>query len=316
MEVSMSGRKFGFPGSVIRELEECNALLDDVPALHQRMDTEGYLHVRELIPRATVLAARRVILERLHAQGVLKPDAPLMDGIVNPDVSDEDRAARHSPAIAEILRHRDVRAVLESAEIRGFFDRYFGEPTLVLDLKIIRAHTRGWSTGIHYDVVYMGRGTRRLSTCWIPLGDIPLEQGPLALSAGSNSLPGFSRLRETYGAYDVDETIMRGAQGSFPGWFSLDMGEVAEQFGGQWRTANYRAGDILAFTIHTMHCGLDNSTDRYRLSADVRYQPHAEPVDERWMGEHAPGNTAAHQLHRNEVEAQTTLEAARREWGV
>lgn len=312
MEVSMSGKAFGFPGSVVRELEECNALLDDVPALHHRMDTEGYLFVRELIPRATVLAARRVILERLHAEGRLQPEAPLMDGIANPDAGN----AGASTAIEESLRHRDVRAVLEGEEIRGFFDRYFGEPTLVLDLKIIRAHTRGRSTGIHYDVVYMGRGTRRLCTCWIPLGDIPLEQGPLALCGGSNSLPGFSRLRETYGRHDVDKTIMRGAQGSFPGWFSLDLREVAERFGGRWRTANYRAGDIVALTIYTMHCGLDNTTDRYRLSADIRYQPQSEPVDQRWMGEHAPGNTEAHQLHRNEIEAQTTLEAARREWGV
>ena len=40
-------------------------------------------------------------------------------------------------------------------------------------------------TGAHYDVVYMGRGTPRLYTSWTPIGDAPLEDGPLADSGGA-----------------------------------------------------------------------------------------------------------------------------------
>ena len=311
MKVSMNGQWFDFPGQVVGELEECNALLDDIPILRKRMDTEGYLFARGLIPRDKVLEARRTILKRMQAEGRLKPGRPLMDAIVDPDGGNVGRSK-----INESLRHEKVRAVLEGEEILHFFDRYFSEPTFVLDLKILRVQTTGRSTGIHYDVVYMGRGSKHLCTCWIPLGDIPVEQGPLALCAGSNSLPGFAKLRETYGQYDVDRTKMRGAKGSFPGWFSLDLLETSEKFGGQWRTASYRAGDIIVFTIYTMHCGLDNNTDRYRLSADIRYQPQSQPVDKRWMGEHAPGNTEAHQLNRGEIEAETTLEEAKKEWGI
>ena len=312
MELSMNGLAFDFPGPVVDELEECNSMLGDVPALRERVESEGYLFIRELIPRTKVLEARRIVLESLQREGLLKPQTEIMNGIVNPEAIGKGK----SDAIAECLQHEKVRAVLNGEEIHAFFDRYFSEPTFVLDLKIIRVQRPGVSTGIHYDVVYMGRGTRRLCSCWIPLGDIAVEQGPLALCAGSNSLPGFAKLRETYGHYDVDGTLMRGANGSFSGWFSFDLSEISERFGGRWRTANYRAGDILVFTPLTMHCGLDNNSDRFRLSSDIRCQPLSEPADPRWIGEHALGNTAAHQLARNEIEAETTLEDARKEWGV
>ena len=49
-------------------------------------------------------------------------------------------------------------------------------------------------------------------------------------------------------------------------------------------TADFAAGDVGTFPIHTIHLGLDNTTDRLRLSVDCRYQPAAEPADPRWVG--------------------------------
>jgi ectoine hydroxylase-related dioxygenase (phytanoyl-CoA dioxygenase family) len=46
-------------------------------------------------------------------------------------------------------------------------------------------------------------------------------------------------------------------------------------------------GDVLVFTMRTVHAGTDNGTNLLRLSTDTRYQRADEPVDERWMrGEH------------------------------
>ena len=56
----------------------------------------------------------------------------------------------------------------------------------------------------------MGRGTDKLVTCWIPLEDVTFEVGGLCVVEGSSSLPGYARMRETYGSrFDVhygDET--------------------------------------------------------------------------------------------------------------
>jgi hypothetical protein len=59
-------------------------------------------------------------------------------------------------------------------------------------------------------------------------------------------------------------------------------------------TRDYRAGDLLVFTMHTAHLGLDNNTsDRFRLSSDSRYQPASEPADPRWVGTDPAGHGAA-----------------------
>jgi ectoine hydroxylase-related dioxygenase (phytanoyl-CoA dioxygenase family) len=50
-------------------------------------------------------------------------------------------------------------------------------------------------------------------------------------------------------------------------------------------TADYRMGDVLIFSIKTVHASLDNGSDRIRLSSDTRYQRADEPADERWIGE-------------------------------
>ncbi|NKB67942.1 MAG: hypothetical protein GKR89_12850 [Candidatus Latescibacteria bacterium] len=50
-----------------------------------------------------------------------------------------------------------------------------------------------------------------------------------------------------------------------------------------------RSGDLLIFTMYTMHIGNDNQTNRLRISTDTRYQPAGDAIDERWVGA-VPGN--------------------------
>jgi len=49
-------------------------------------------------------------------------------------------------------------------------------------------------------------------------------------------------------------------------------------------------GDVLTFGMYTLHCSLDNHSDRVRLSADSRYQLASEPADHRWTGEEPPAH--------------------------
>ena len=45
----------------------------------------------------------------------------------------------------------------------------------------------------------MGRGTvDGLFTVWMPLGDVKVEHGALAICDGSNILPSYGRIRQTY----------------------------------------------------------------------------------------------------------------------
>ena len=48
--------------------------------------------------------------------------------------------------------------------------------------------------------------------------------------------------------------------------------------GSRWMTANYRAGDVVLFTMKTLHGGLRNETpSTLRLSCDLRFQPASDP---------------------------------------
>jgi ectoine hydroxylase-related dioxygenase (phytanoyl-CoA dioxygenase family) len=120
---------------------------------------------------------------------------------------------------------------------------------------------------------------------------------------GSHNLPGFAKMRETYGQMDVDRDRVTG-------WFTNDPLEITQKFGGQWQTANMRAGDVIIITMFTLHGSTNNTTNRWRLSCDTRFQPAADPADERWVGE----NPKAHYAwHSGETKP---MDVARAEWGV
>ena len=53
-------------------------------------------------------------------------------------------------------------------------------------------------------------------------------------------------------------------------------------FGGKWKTATFEPGDVLIFTLHTLHMSTTNLTDKVRISCDVRWQPKSEPTDKRF----------------------------------
>jgi len=69
------------------------------------------------------------------------------------------------------------------------------------------------------------------------------------------------------------------------GWFTSDPLELsALDAGSQWQTADFGPGDLVIFGMRTLHMSTANQTDRVRLSCDVRWQPAAHAVDERYVG--------------------------------
>jgi len=273
----------------------------DGSALRQSFARDGYLLARNLIPRECIMAARRVVLNYMAAQGQMEASSKPDDGLMKPGASGDYLGGRQ-----ELTHHPDFSAMSDAPELFSFFDRLFDEPSMTFDYKWLRAVGAGEPTPSHYDVVFMGRGTvRKLFTCWVALGDIDLHEGPLAILCGSDSLPSYHKVRETYGRADVDRD-------SIASHFSYDPLEITSKYGGHWRTTNFKAGDCLIFGMHTMHASLKNESRRMRVSADLRFQPRSEPIDERWIGATPKGNYhwAVH------PEQRVPVEVSRREWGV
>ena len=74
-----------------------------------------------------------------------------------------------------------------------------------------------------------------------------MEMGTVAVCEGSHRLPAFEKFRATYGRLDTEPE--EGFQGT--GWFTEDPAEISRKFGGQWRSNDFKAGDILIFGMQS-----------------------------------------------------------------
>jgi hypothetical protein len=296
MKLQMGSQELELPGKYLDYLNDSTECLNDADAMRARMADDGYLLLRGVLDKDLVLEARRQMLELLAEEGQLDPSFPIMDGVRNSDSQGGfrggDKKLTDVPAFVELVR---------SGNLIRFWETFLGGEVLPFDFRWLRVVPPGSFTGAHYDVVYMGRGTLNLYTTWTPLGDVPFEQGPLAMLEGSHR---FEQVKETYGKMDVDRDHVQG-------WFSNDPHELIDKYGGQWKTAEFEVGDILVFGMFTMHASFKNTSNCFRLSSDTRYQLAADNVDERWIGQ----NPIAH-YGWNNPEKNVSMEEMRDKWGV
>ena len=270
------------------ELRESNDLLNDMPALRERMAEDGYLLLRDYLDQEWVMDARRSVLEVLDEHEMIDENHSLMEARAARSDNGKFRSAIGSHAALGKLPA--VRKLVHSGRMIDFYAAFLGGEVRSFDFIWMRVMGPGRSSAPHYDIVYMGRGTTNLYTSWAPLGDAPLSDAALMVLENSHRL---EQVRATYGQMDVDKKSNWKKTG---GSYGKDPTAIQKELGCRWLTTDYRAGDLLVFSMYTMHCSLDNRSDRIRLSSDTRYQLASEPVDERWIGE----NPIAHSVREEE----------------
>jgi ectoine hydroxylase-related dioxygenase (phytanoyl-CoA dioxygenase family) len=295
MKLTVGQRELDYPGPYLDTLRDATGLKGDPDALRSRLEEDGYLLVRGLLDVDLVREARRQIVEVMAEKGMLDPARDPMDAVKAPE-----GGGGFFGGTNELTTRPAFQQLVTSGEVMGFLEALRGGPIATYDYKWLRVVGPGDFTGAHYDIVYMGRGTPNVCTCWIPIGDVPFELGPLALLVGSHR---FEKIKETYGKMDVDRD-------NVSGWFTADPVEMVDRYGGKWGTAEFKAGDVLIFGMYTMHGSVVNTSDRYRISSDTRYQLASEPLDERWVGRKPKGHYAWMKT------PATSMEEARAKWGV
>ncbi len=267
-------------------LQDSLDILHDGAALRQRMADNGYLYLPGILDIDKVLDARRSVMEKMDAEGLLHPGYPIMDGVAKPAkvFSFRPDLATGNPAVERLLY---------TSEMMAFFTRFLGGPVRHFDYTWMRAKAPGPNTATHphCDIVYMSRGTHNLYTAWTPLGDVSYELGGLMVQEGSHRR---ADVLGDYWKFDVDTyCVGREVNNDGRSWawdttggaFTLDAFHARDQLDGRWLTTEYQAGDLLVFCMTLLHASMDNQTDRIRLSTDSRYQLASEAVDERWIGE-------------------------------
>lgn len=301
MKVKFCKTEVEYPSDQLGELRDSGDLLHDIDAIRERLKQDGYLLLRNFIERETVLNAREAIVNHLADKSALVEGEPLLEAVMPRTGKEVIMTGQNA-----ITHHPSSLAVFENKRLFDFFRLLFESDAITYDYKWLRAVGNENFTGCHYDVVYMGRGSQNVHTVWIPLGDIPVKQGTLAMCEGSHNLESFTRLRNTYGGIDVDRDLIS------EGWFTSDPYEITEKFGGRWLTTAFNAGDVLIFGLYTLHASTTNLTDKFRISCDIRFQPAGEKIDERWAGQKPMG----HYAWGKDQDKERPITDLRKEWGI
>lgn len=272
------------PGDLLGSLRDSTNIRSDGVELSRQLADDGYLFLRGVVDRDDVISAREEVFGRLVEVGEIRE--PAIDGIATGD----SRRRECQPDLGAFWRSvnegRALRHVSHGTQIKSLMDTVFGEAALPHDYMFLRPGTVGRSTHLHYDYPFFARGSDRILTVWLALGEIPVTDGPLMVLEGSHR---FSDLIEPIRKIDYESNESPQVQ------MTGDTVEFARQRNARLLTAVFQPGDVVVFSMLTMHGTLDNHSDegRVRLSCDVRWQPLADPVDPRYCGSNPTGTTGA-----------------------
>ena len=282
MGLTANGHPFRDDAQHLGELVDRSDLLDDPAALRPCFRDEGHVFLRGLLPAQTVLAARAEILTKYAVLGEIDDRTPVTEAIAGDG---------HG------IMHANMRAFTESVRTGACYEAVIlhdrllevvggllGGDATPFDFRWPRLVRPGEGCGFHCDGPYMNRATDKHLSCWIPLGTVEPEESGLVVLEGSHRS---EALRNGYLAMDADRDGLV--------WLDEDPAIVQQKYGQRWLTTTYQPGDVLIFTMETLHGAADNTSPigRCRLSTDSRYYLAGETPDPRWNGAdinpHGPG---------------------------
>ena len=255
----------GSPGSVdgrafpVHPLESSAGIVEDGSALAARMSANGYLYLPGLLPASVVADVQCSVARIAREAGWLRQDAPLADAVADPRGFCVDPEPRYLEVLRRINRLERYHALKHHPALLGLFGRMLGAPVFphprVLMRNIFPAQPE-FTTKAHQDYPNV-QGTTEVYTAWIPLIACPPEVGGLQVARGSHHL----------GVLEFG--IGNGAGGI----------EILDPLAGRWTGGPMRAGDVLVFHSLMVHKGIENRSDRLRMSIDCRYQRVQDPFN-------------------------------------
>lgn len=270
------------PSELIDEMVDSASLLDSPKALRARLVEDGYLFLKSVVDRDAVMAARQEVFQRLVQVDEIKE--PAIDGIATGDSKRIEREPDLGAFWRSVSEGRNLRAASNGRDMQRIMSLIFGEPARNQDYIFLRAGAQGRATGLHFDYPFFTRAHDKVVTVWMPIGDVPVEDGPIVMVKGSNK---YRDLIDPMIGFDISKDSSRKAD------FGADAISFAKARGTKLLTRNFQAGDIALFGMYIAHGSLDNHSpiNRVRLSCDLRWQPASLPLDDRYFGNPPTGTT-------------------------
>jgi Phytanoyl-CoA dioxygenase (PhyH) len=231
----------------VEELADSAPVAGDHRELRRRLAADGYVFFRGLLPADEVRAAGQAVLARLRAGGWVDDRGipSIQPHAINSIDALTDQAYRAAMTCAEFNRIPYLTSL--RAVVRGIL----GPAAFSYPVKVLRAvyperpQARPRGRYIHYD--YGVSGVQDMLTSWIPLMEIPVRLGGLAVQPGGHLGP---------------PRPPRPLSTAEPGW----------------ATTSYEPGNVIIFHCLTPHAALPNTGSALRISGDFRWQRPDQPA--------------------------------------
>jgi len=240
-----------------------------IAALRARLQADGYLFFRQIIPQQALYELRDQMTRILADIGwILDGDQRMAAKAIG--LAQREGEPGYFDALDRIVKLEALHSLAHEPHLLAVMRQVLGESVFPHPLSITRLvfpNNPEITTPPHQDY-RNNQGTANLTAAWIPLGDCPIEQGALAILEGSQK-GGLLPLQYHHG----------------PGNRGAVLSEDSRKL--RWVTADFKAGDILLFPSLTVHSALENKhPEAMRLSVDFRYQLEGEALTEGCLKPH------------------------------
>jgi len=267
------------PDELLGPLVEATSCLSEPELLRRSFADNGYVLLRDVLPQDDVLAARREVFARLAEMDEIL--APVEAGIATGTSRRRERSPDLGAFWKSVSEGAALRHVTHGPRLRELTGLLFDAPARPHDYLFLRPAPAGNATNLHYDYPFFAGGASQIVTCWLPLGEIPICDGPLVVVEHSQCFDDLiapmraARLTGDPRAFAAAQDIAYQAS-------TTDTLAFARSRQTRLLTTHFQPGDAMIFGGFTMHGSLDNHSPlgRVRLSVDVRYQPAADLADD------------------------------------
>ena len=209
-------------------------LIDDPPALRARMQRDGHLFVRGLLPADELEALRLRFLAIARDAGWVKADTPLADAIADQDGFCVEPTPEYMDVYSQMYALPEFHALQHHPALVGLLEKLFDSPVLphprLIGRTIFPKH-ESYTTPPHQDFIPI-QGTAETYTAWFPLHDLPPTMGGLEVAAGAHR----------GGVYNFQPALGAGGLA------------ITDSF--EWTGGPFAQGDVLFFHSMMPHRGV------------------------------------------------------------
>ncbi|KAF2021478.1 hypothetical protein BU24DRAFT_487890 [Aaosphaeria arxii CBS 175.79] len=282
-----------------------------IDVMHERFKRDGYLHIKDLLPKDKVLQCRRAYFEHMSPSGLLKPGSdPVTGTYCGADsrkymppgnlrrlfgLKDDPESDKYVELMISAHEAEFYTNFCEISELRDFVRKFTGwEKEIMLQRTMLRAFVPNSElTPVHYDQMYLRGGPPTSLTAWVPIGDVSLEGGGLMYLQNSDDI---GRATEEEFARNAGNLTEEERVSAFNknmndgGFLSRDTVEFGQKVQRKWLITEYETGDVIFHNPFMVHASCKNKDPNsyIRLATDLRFVNPEQPYDTRWMKVYRP----------------------------